>query len=100
MMIFRYGKSIVKQRSLKTWRRCPQACLVRSPRNVRSKAAELRNSVFLLRNWRDCGKRSQIALRLDVENLRTLHRHTISLIELTFMNIGVRDKHIFNMAET
>ena len=65
---------------------------MRFPKNVRSNAAGLRNSVFLLRNWRNCGERSQIALRLDVENLRAFHRN-ISLIELTFMNIVVRDKH-------
>ena len=52
--------------------------------------------MLLFRNWRDGGKRSQIALRLDVENLRTLYRHMISLIEVTFMNMGVRDKHKFN----
>jgi hypothetical protein len=69
---------------------------VRSPRNVRSNAAGLRGSVLLFRNWRDCGKRSQIALRLDVENLRTLYRHMISLIEVTFMKMGVRDKHKFD----
>jgi hypothetical protein len=65
---------------------------VRSPRNVRSNAAGLRSSVLLFRNWRDCGKRSQIALRLDVENLRALHRN-VRLIELTFIHIVVRDKY-------
>ena len=69
---------------------------MRSPRNVRSNAAGLRGSVLLFRNWRDGGKGSQIALRLDVENLRTLYRHMISLIEVTFMNMGVRDKHKFD----
>jgi hypothetical protein len=35
----------------------PQAYLVRSLLNARSNAAGLRNSVFLLRNWCDSGKR-------------------------------------------
>lgn len=56
--------------------------------------------MLLLRNWRDSGKRSQIALRLDVENFRTLYRHMISLIEVTLMNIGVRDKHRFNRRDS
>jgi hypothetical protein len=69
---------------------------VRSPRNVRSNAAGFTWLGAPAPKLARGGKRSQIALRLDVENLRTLYRHMISLIEVTFMNMGVRDKHKSN----